>query len=452
MKISIITVFPEIHESFFKVSIISKAMEKGLFELNLVRMSDMCEVKQRIDEPTCGPGAGMIIKPEVIQKAIEVCENKWGRGFKIFFSPQGKKLNQRILKELSNKLNPKENIKNNQGSKKPNDYHIILVCSRYEGMDERVETYYADVILSIGDYVLMGGDLPAQVFLEGFLRLIPGVVGKQESVEKESFSSAFLDHPEYGLPVEWNGKKVPDVVLSGHHAEIEKWRIQKAAEKTVQNRFDWFSSSNPNENEIALAKKFIPNHYVALMHTEILVTKDRVGNNSITSLDIHDIARSSATYGIKNYFIVTPLEDQQKILMNFLDFWKSKDGKDYNLSRFDAVARVMRSVDFDDVVSKIREKEGVDPVVITTSARPVESNKQIDFYSQGKVFKLNRPVLIVFGTGHGLSEKILQKSDYVLCPVNGMTSYNHLSVRSAAAIILDRWIGLNSKMLFKDSN
>lgn len=448
MKISIITVFPQIHESFLNVSLIARAVEKGLVEFNLVKISDFVAVKERIDEPTCGPGSGMIIKPEVIKDVIQSCEQKWGKGFKIFFSPQGKKLNQNILKELSKTIFKNNSEESSTNSTVKNN-HIILVCSRYEGMDARVEEFYADFVLSIGDYVLMGGDLPAQVFLEGFLRLVPGIVGKQESVEKESFSSAFLDYPEYGLPVEWEEKKVPEVVLSGNHAQIEKWRNEKAAEKTVYNRFDWFSTSNPNKEEVSLAKEFIPNHYVALMHTEILVSKDKVGNNSITSLDIHDIARSSATYGIENYFVVTPLEDQQKILKNFLDFWKSKEGKEYNLSRFNAVEKVIAAINFDDVVSKIREKEGIDPLIITTSARPV-GGKQIDFYSQSKIFKLKRPVLIVFGTGHGLSESIIQKSDFVLCPINGMTDYNHLSVRSAAAIVLDRWLGLNSKICIND--
>ncbi len=462
MKISIITVFPEIYESFLKTSLVARATGKGLVEFNLVRMSDMCKPKEHIDEPTCGPGTGMIIKPEIIERAIESCEKKWNKGFKIFFSPQGKKLDQRLFQKLAKNIrsygstsSPRTNdiikvavrgelVEPYEQIKKSNYSHLILVCSRYEGMDVRVEEYYADEILSIGDYVVMGGDLPAQVFLEGILRLIPGVVGKQESVEQESFTSAFLDCPEYGLPVEWKDKKIPEIVRSGNHAQIEKWRTEQAAKKTVQKRFDWFVLSNPSEKEIDLAKKFIPNHYVALMHTQILVKKDQVGNTSITSLDIHDIARSCATYGIKNYFMVTLLKDQQKILNKFLDFWKSQEGKDYNLSRFVAVQRVVPSFSLDDVIAKIKEQENVEPLIIATSARDVLAGKQIDFFSQSQIFKLNRPVLFIFGTGHGLSEKVLKKSDFILCPVKGMTDYNHLSVRSAAAIVLDRWLGLNS--------
>ena len=446
MKISIITVFPEIYDSFLKTSLVGRAIEKGLINVNLIRFSDMCLPKVRIDDSACGPGAGMVIKPDVVQKAIEESENKWGKGFKIFFSPQGEKLNQPLLKKLSKQVLLKDNSEINHDK----DVHIILVCARYEGMDERVEKHYADLVLSIGDYVVMGGDLPAQVFLEGFLRLMPEVVGKVESVEKESFSGPFLDYPTYSLPKNWMGKDVPDVVLSGNHAAIDKFRQERAAKKTVINRFDWFRSANPNKEDVELAKKFIPNHYVALMHTQIMIQGGRVGNSSITSLDIHDIARSSATYGIKNYFVVTKLKDQQNILKTFMEFWLSNDGKEYNLSRFEAVKRIIPAINFEDVVAKIKEQEGVDPIVITTSAKPFslegDGPKIIDYSCQGEVFEKERPVLFVFGTGQGLANEILEKSDYLLLPVNGMTEYNHLSVRSAVAIILDRWLGLQNKI------
>lgn len=453
MKISIITVFPEIYESFFKVSLISRAIKKDLVTFHLVRFSDLCEPKGRIDQPTCGHGVGMIIKPEVVQKAIETCENKWGNGFKIFFTPQGKKLNQRIFKKLANKffsLNIKQQDANGKNKEKKFD-HLILVCSRYEGIDARVEGYYADLLISIGDYVVMGGDLPAQVFLEGLLRFLPGVVGKQESVEKESFMSSFLDYPEYGLPAEWKNLKIPEVILSGNHALIERWREEQSVKKTIENRFDWFISSNPSKKDIELCRKNIPNHYVALMHSQVLVKSDQIGNTSITSLDIHDISRSCATYGIENYFVVTKLEDQQKILNTFLDFWRSDDGKEYNLSRFEAVKRVLPAFDLDEVLKKIEEKEKKKPLIICTSARFSDQQNVpllIDYFSQSVVWKEKRPVLFVLGTGHGLSEHILKRSDFFLQPIKGLTDYNHLSVRSAAAIILDRWLGVN----FKDLN
>lgn len=448
IKISIITVFPELYENFIKTSLINRAIEQSIVKFNFVRFSDMCQPKERIDEPTVGHGAGMIIKPEVIRKAIEQCQEKWGPGLKIFFSPQGQRLDQQkiatLCKQFSKNTQPEAE---SDKSKPTDDTHLILICSRYEGIDERVEKYYADLVLSIGDYVLMGGDLPAQVFLEGFLRLLPNVVGKTESIEKESFQGPFLDHPEYGLPAEWNGLFIPEILRSGNHGQIDAWRKDQACKKTILNRFDWLRESDLTQEETKLSRANIPVHYVVVMHSQIYV-KDGgvVGNSSVASIDIHDIARSCATYGIKNFFIVTQLEDQFKIVNTFLSFWHSERGKNYNSSRYEAVECVIPTKSFQNVLDAIKAKENADPLIITTSAKNYAHGLKIDFSSHGLVWKHNRPVLIVFGTGQGLSNEIMDQSDFILSPVKGFTDYNHLSVRSAAAIVLDRWLGLNPKI------
>lgn len=463
IKISIITVFPELHENFIKTSLVQRAVEQGILQFNLVRFSDMCQPKERIDEPTVGHGAGMIIKPEVVQKAIDLCQSQWGIGFKIFFSPQGQRLDQHKLSDIYKKLIFQDQaglvqVDNSQAENTENfsdilqsSLHLILVCSRYEGIDERIQNFYADMVLSIGDYVLMGGDLPAQVFLEGILRLIPNVVGKSASVENDSFQGAFFDHPEYGLPVEWNDMKIPDVLRSGNHKQIDIWRKERAVQKTILNRFDWIRENQLDEKDIELCTKFIPNHYVVIMHSQVIVGDGRkdgrkVGDTSVASIDIHDIARSCKTYGVKNFFIVTQLEDQFKIVNTFFDFWHSKVGRDYNLSRYNAMEPVILTKSFETVVEQIKQKESADPVIITTSAKPHGKGVKIDYFSQGVVWKENRPVLIVFGTGQGLSDEIMDQSNFILTPVRGLTDYNHLSVRSAAAIILDRWLGLNAKV------
>ncbi len=447
MKISIVTVFPEIHETFLKASIIGKAQEKKLLTINTVRLSDFVSPKERIDEPTVGPGSGMILKPDVVQAAIEYCEEQWGAGIKIFFSPQGTLLNQRVLKKLASEItHQKPKISSTTQSHEQHSAHLILVCPRYEGMDQRVESYYADYVFSIGDYVLMGGDIPAQVLLEGLLRLVPGVVGKWESVEKESFSGPFLDHPEYGLPVEWKGSRVPEIIQSGNHAAIEEWRKDQACKKTVVNRFDWFSSSQPEKHDLERAFESIPKHYVALMHTQIKLKDGTVGTTSVTSIDLHDTARSCSTYGIKNFFMVSPLLDQQKIIGTFLNFWQSPEGKAYNESRYHAVSKVKPAHTFNEVIEYITSLEGVAPIVIGTSAKTHQHAKLIDYHNKKIVWGHKRPVLFIFGTGQGLEDALINTCDYLLTPVTGMTSYNHLSVRSAIAIILDRWLGLHPKL------
>lgn len=442
INISIITVFPEIFTPFLKLSLIGKAVEKGLVTFNVVRFSDFCAPLERIDEPTAGPGAGMILKPDVVAKAIEHCRERWGKGFTVFFSPQGTPLNQNVLKQLHTSLCVDSETQSN--SSEQQIPHLILVCPRYEGMDPRVESFYADAVVSIGDYILMGGDLPAQVFLESLLRLVPGIVGKQESVIEDSFSGPFLDHPEYGLPVVWQDMKIPDIVQSGNHAAIKQWRRAEAAKKTVLKRFDWFRSQRPDTETCALAKAAMPNHYVALMHSQVMLKDGSVGTTSVTSIDLHDTARSCRMYDVTNFFIVTPLLDQQKIIRMFLDFWHSDTGKKYNPSRYTAVERVVTTLDLKSVIAHIVSKEGKEPVIIATSARSHEHGCKITYNDQGKVWDHNRPVLFLFGTGHGLDPALTSQCEFLLDPVSSMTTYNHLSVRSAIAIVLDRWLGLNA--------
>jgi hypothetical protein len=182
------------------------------------------------------------------------------------------------------------------------------------------------------------------------------------------------------------------------------------------------------------------------MHTQVVLKGGAIGNTSIPSVDIHDIARSCAPSGIKNFFIVSPLEDQQSIVKTFLDFWNSEDGKKYNANRQNAIARVIQAYSYDEMIESITNKEGVAPIIVTTSAKEHDLTKKIDYFSQQEVWQTGKPVLMLFGTGQGLCNEILDKSDYLLVPISGMTNYKHLSVRSAASIILDRWLGLNPKL------
>ncbi len=444
---SIITAFPALYTEFISTSLVKLARERGLVSFNFVKFSDQCAPKEPIDEPTVGPGPGMILKPGVVERALNAAIAEHGRGLTIFFSPQGTTLSQPVVKSLASLIDFSACSKLaepvDEGASKYR--HIILVCARYEGVDARVEREYADILLSIGDYVLMGGDLPAQVLIEAVLRFFPTVVGNQASVVQDSFESEFLDHDEFGLPVEWHGEAVPEVLRSGDHAKIKQWRVNNAAKKTVLRRFDWFRAVEPSRSALTAASLHIPRHYVALLHGDVLVKSGEVGTTSVTSIDLHDIARTSRTYGIEQFFAVTPLIDQQEIVKTFLDFWKSDVGKKFNRTRTESTSRLVLADTFNSVLAMIEGREGQKPVVITTSAKESLHARHIDFHDQGLVWEEGRPVLFVFGTGQGLASHILDASDYLLVPVTGMTEYNHLSVRSAVAIILDRWMGLNPK-------
>lgn len=431
MNISILTVFPELYEPFLKTSLIGRAIDQGSVSFDLISFFSYCAPKQRIDAPAFGHGAGMVMRPEIVGAAIEDKEKAHGKAFKIFFSPQGKKLTQPILKEIAQKVAATNN-------------HLMLVSSRYEGMDDRIEQSYSDLTISIGDFVLMGGDLPAMVLLEGVLRLVSGVVGKPESVEHESFTGPFVDFPTYTTPVVWNGLEVPPVLRSGNHALMNKWREEQAIEKTVKHHFEWVRSYTLSAKQKKQAAEHIPAHYCALMHTDVMLPNGTVGTTSVTSMDIHDIARSARTYGLKNYFIVTELEDQTRVVQTLLDFWQTGYGIEYNKNRHEAVQRVLLKKTFDEVIAAIKEREGVEPVVLATSANTGDAHS-ITYFDQELVWSHKKPVLLVFGTGKGLSAQLMKRADYVLEPVEGFTDFNHLSVRTAAGVIFDRWLGLHHK-------
>ncbi|MDR3647318.1 MAG: tRNA (guanosine(37)-N1)-methyltransferase TrmD [Candidatus Babeliales bacterium] len=432
MNISILTLFPELYSEFLKASIIGKAQDKNKINAELVNFIDFCNSKERVDSPTFGPGPGMLIRPEVVESAVTQQEQKFGSAFKIFFSPHGKKLDQNLLKELSAKL--------------AQEKHIMLLASRYEGMDARVEEYYADEIISLGDFVLMGGDLPAMCFLEGFLRLIPGVVGNSDSIENDSFSGPLVDHPEYTSPLEFKGLQVPEVIRSGNHALIHEYRQKKAIERTLNGHFNWLRSQPLTKELKAKVHKEMPTHYAVLMHGDILLKDKTVGTSSVTSLDIHDIARSAMTYGIKNYYIVTPLKDQQTIVQTLLDFWNIGHGIEYNIHRHNAIKMVRLNNNLDEVLAQIEKTEGQKPLLIATSAKYHNNTERyITYFDQAKVWKSKRPVLFIFGTGHGLADYILDRCDFILEPLHGFSEFNHLSVRSAAAVIFDKWFGVNLK-------
>lgn len=433
MNISVVTVFKDLYTSFLETSLIARAQKQNHVSIAVESLRSFVAPKERIDAPVFGPGAGMLIKPIVVERAIEAQEKRYGPAFRVFFSPKGERLTQELIEQIIPKIDEKGG-------------HLMLLPARYEGMDARVEEAYADLVLSMGDFVLLGGDLPAMMLLEGLIRLLPGVVGKAESIEHESFKGPFVDYPSYTEPVVWQDKEVPAIVRSGNHQEIAKWRQDYAVADSVKNHFGWVRSSPLTEQEKKIVADHIPNHYVALMHTDVLIGSDKqLGTTSVTSIDIHDISRSSRTYGISEFFIVTSLQDQQKIVRQLLSFWSEGYGLEYNKNRSVALQSTSVQNSLTDVLAHIQKKEGVAPLIIATSARDEVHSHFITYEDQKKVWKDSRPILFLFGTGRGLSPALLKQADYLLNPIHGFTTFNHLSVRSAVAIILDRWLGINER-------
>lgn len=221
MLISIISIFPGLFQSVFAESMIKRAQEKGLLEISIYDLRDFSEDKhRRVDDYPYGGGAGMVMKPEPFFKAVRaVRERSPVKGKTVLMSPQGVRLTQDKLKELSK------------------EKHLIILCGHYEGIDERVRSYLADEEISIGDYILTGGEIPAMVMVDALARLIPGVLSTS-SLEEESFACGLLEYPQYTRPQEYEGMCVPEILLSGDHEKIRQWRYEEALKRTLKLRPD----------------------------------------------------------------------------------------------------------------------------------------------------------------------------------------------------------------------
>ncbi len=221
MRFDIITIFPEIFREVFDFGIIRRAVEAGLVEINIHDLRDSTYDRHRqVNDRPFGGGAGMVMKPEPLFRAVEAITHGAAGLDIVLLSPQGRLFDQRTAQEFSRKE------------------RVVLICGRYEGIDERVVEHLVTEELSIGDYVLSGGEIPAMVVVNAVTRLLPGALGCEQSAENESFVSGLLDYPHYTRPAEYRGYRVPDILLSGHHADIEAWRRRKALEKTARQRPD----------------------------------------------------------------------------------------------------------------------------------------------------------------------------------------------------------------------
>ena len=223
MKIDAISIFPEFFE-VLEISLLGKAQEGGLISFEAHNLRDFTHDRHKtVDDTPYGGGAGMLMKPEPWGEAFDQVIGK-DRPVVIFTSPAGKPFNQELARELSQRE------------------HLVFACGRYEGIDQRVVDYAGTIAevheISIGDYVLNGGEVAAVAMIEAIARLIPGVIGNNESLAEESHNDGLLEAPSYTKPQSWRGLEVPEMLLSGHHAEIEKWRKAQSLERTKQNRPD----------------------------------------------------------------------------------------------------------------------------------------------------------------------------------------------------------------------
>lgn len=230
MKYSVYTLFPALIESWREDALLGKAIQAGLVELDVRDLRSFAEPPHyKVDDTPYGGGAGMVIRVDIAEQAIlEAQSGPLPPDEIIMVSPAGRRLDQELVAELSTRQ------------------HLMILSGRYEGFDSRVEGMVTREV-SIGDYVLMGGELAALVMIEATARLLPGVLGKSESFEQDSFATGLLDHPAYTRPAEFQGESVPEVLLSGHHGRVERWRREQALKRTLERRPDLLETAELNE-------------------------------------------------------------------------------------------------------------------------------------------------------------------------------------------------------------
>jgi tRNA (guanine37-N1)-methyltransferase len=240
MKFDILTLFPNMFSSPFQESIVGRAVDKGLVQIRTINIRDFASDKhQVVDDTPYGGGQGMVMKVEPIARAIESVKSQDPSAWTIYLTPQGQPFNHKMAQCLSSRS------------------HLILLCGRYEGIDERVRELFVNEEISIGDYVLSGGELAAMVLIEAISRLLPGVLGSGRSAQEDSFFQSLLEYPQYTRPSNFKGMEVPEVLLSGNHAAIERWRKREALRRTMDRRPDLLSKASLSSEDKKLLEEIL---------------------------------------------------------------------------------------------------------------------------------------------------------------------------------------------------
>jgi tRNA (guanine37-N1)-methyltransferase len=235
LDVEIITLFPEVFDSLLGASLLGKAIDNGIVRVHRTSPRDYARGRHRqVDDSPYGGGPGMILRPEPVAAAIEAAESERGRAYRLLLSPSGRLFDQALARELAGRG------------------RLLLICGRYEGVDERIAELFADESVSIGDYVLAGGEIAAAVVIEAVARLLPGVLGCEESTTDESFSAGRLEYPQWTRPPSFRGLAVPEMLLSGNHAQVAKWRRMESLRRTELRRPDLLLRHPLDDEEKAL--------------------------------------------------------------------------------------------------------------------------------------------------------------------------------------------------------
>ena len=415
MKISILTAFPDLMQNYLSASVLGRGIASGKLDAEVLDIRDYAQGDYRQIDDYCYGSGGMVLMPEPLGKALESLSQDI-KPYVVYPSPQGTRLHQELVEDLARKE------------------HLVILCGHYEGVDERFTQKYVDLEVSLGDFVLTGGEMPAMAIVDAVSRLIPGVVGKSTAVQDDSFYSGMLDNPHYTRPASWQGSDVPEVLLSGDAKAIEKWRRRQSVERTLKRRPDIVGRAG-------IMPWLSGGAYVMEVHYPVLDKRGEKSSTAITGMDIHDIARACRTYGIKKYLLVTPLAQQREMAKRIIGHWTEGWGSTYNPDRKEAFSTIKIFASVPKALAWVKEKEKREPYKIATTAK---SQQEATHWLTLKreIMLGDRSPVFIFGTGWGLHDEVLQASDAVMTPITGGTdNWNHLSVRSAVSITLDRFFG-----------
>jgi len=427
MRIDILTLFPEMFTPL-NASMMKRAQDRGLLELHIVNIRDYAADKHQVaDDRPYGGGAGMVMKPEPLAAATEAALAS-PHPRVIVTTPAGRPYTQALARELAR------------------EEQLILVCGHYEGIDQRYLDAFATDLVSLGDFVLTGGETAALAIVDSVVRLLPGALGDESSACEESFSDGLLEYPHYTRPPEFRGRKVPEILQSGDHARIAAWRRQRSLETTYRRRPDLLDLAPLSAadarflGELRAAEEKPFRLHAALLHYPVYNKKKQIVNTSVTNLDLHDIARAAKTYALAGYYIVQPLDEQRRLFGQLLEHWRGGFGGIYNPDREKALEMVKLLPSLERVLAEIARADGVLPRLIATGAG---LDRDITGYAELRCLmeREGGSYLLLLGTGWGLAQELIDAADFRLQPIYGREGYNHLSVRSAASVMFDRLLG-----------
>jgi tRNA (guanine37-N1)-methyltransferase len=415
--IAIVTAFPDLVRGILSGGVLGRGIESGKLDVSVVDLRDFASGSYRqIDDYSFG-GGGMVLMAAPLKAALDSVADRDSR-YVVYPSPQGVRLHQELV----------EDLRRISGTKR-----LVIVCGHYEGVDERFVDGFVDLEVSLGDFVLTGGEIPAMAIADSISRLVDGVVGRREAVEDDSFFSGMLDHPHYTRPADFEGSLVPDVLRGGDRGAIESYRRAEAVRRTIARRPDIVAGAG-------IMPYLRRGVYVVELHHPVLDRNGRPGVTSITGTDLHDIARACLTYGVRKYIIVTPIPQQREVIKKIASHWTEGYGASFNPDRAEAMRSVKPFASLARALEWMGERERREPFTIAVTARPREDAAHW-ISLKSRLLEMESPAAFLFGTGHGLTDDVMDASGAVMTPISGGCEYNHLSVRSAVGIVLDRFFG-----------